>query len=254
MTRADWKKGIGLGGGAFAVALAMSASVPAQKKSEDLRRANIADRRRHRQKRRNSRIPAAGRRCLRTGEGFLGAVLSILMALVLPTYGLRAAEQSDVAGEYQIKAAFLFHFAQFVDWPPEAFKEADSPIVYCTLGEDPFRGALDASLRGKMLGQRPLQVRHLHKADEAPACQVLFVGGDERRTLAATLASVEGSPTLTVGDAEHFAAEGGMIGFCLEDNKIRFEINVAAAERAKLKISARLLALAKTVIGRPKGN
>jgi len=175
------------------------------------------------------------------------------MALAPPMQALEASEQNDVAGEYQIKAAFLFHFAQFVDWPPQSFKEADSPIVYCTLGEDPFRGALEASLNGKMLGQRPLQVRHLRKASEATECQVLFVA-DERKNLAATLASVEGSPILTVGETEHFAAEGGMIGFCLEDNKIRFEINVAAAEHAKLRISARLLALAKTVIGRPKGN
>jgi hypothetical protein len=83
---------------------------------------------------------------------------------------------------------------------------------------------------------------------------VLFVGAEERKDISEALATVRGAPTLTVGETEHFAADGGMIGFCLDENKIRFEINLEAAERANLKISARLLVLAKTVIGRPGGN
>jgi hypothetical protein len=164
-----------------------------------------------------------------------------------------ASGQTNASSEYQVKAAFLFHFAQFVDWPSEAFKDAGSPLTYCTVGEDPFHGALDASLNGKMLGARAFRVQHFKQTQEAQGCQVLFVGTAEKRFLSTTLANLKGTPVLTVGESEHFAEEGGMIGFFLEDNKVRFEINLNAAEQAKLKISARLLELAKTVIGGPKG-
>ncbi len=165
----------------------------------------------------------------------------------------RVAGQGNTSSEYQVKAAFLFHFAQFVDWPPEAFKGADSPITYCTVGEDPFQGALDASLNGKKIGERAFRVQHFKQAQEMKECQVLFLGAAEKKSIAGELAKLKGAPVLTVGESEHFVQEGGMIGFFLEDNKVRFEINLEAAERGRLKISARLLALAKNVIGGPKG-
>lgn len=188
------------------------------------------------------------------GRSLLRKALSALLAFCAASHGTGAFGQEEGPSEYQIKAAFLFHFAQFVDWPVDAFKHADSPLIYCTLGEDPFHGVLDASLNGKTVGARALQVRHLRKVAEAQGCHVLFIGMEQRKGIGAALASLDRSPTLTVGEAESFAAEGGMIGFCLEENKVRFEINVGAAERANLKISARLLALAKTVFGRPKGD
>jgi hypothetical protein len=161
--------------------------------------------------------------------------------------------QSNASSEYQVKAAFLFHFAQFVDWPPEAFKDAATPLTYCTVGEDPFRGALDGSLNGKTIEGRPVRVLHFQKAQEIQGCQILFLGIPEKKFVSTTLATLRASPVLTVGESENFVQQGGMIGFFVEDNKVRFEINLDAAERAKLKISARLLALAKTVIGGPKG-
>jgi hypothetical protein len=192
-------------------------------------------------------------RCAQTVDWSARRVAALLAALALLVNSGRAGAQSPTPGEYQIKAAFLFHFAQFVDWPPEAFKQPDSPIIYCTIGEDPFAGALDAALKGKTQGARAFEVRHLKGSEETQACQLLFIGAAEKKNITAALASVEGRATLTVGETEHFAADGGVIGFCLEDNKIRFEINLRAAEHARLQISARLLALAKTVIGGPKG-
>src|ERR1700740_117657 len=162
--------------------------------------------------------------------------------------------QSGPTSEYEVKAAFLFHFAEFVDWPPEAFKNGASPITYCTLGEDPFQGALDASLSGKVIGSRPVRVMHLKKAEENPECQILFLGAMEKKRMSTLLASLKGSPVLTVGDADHFVSEGGVIGFCLEEKKIRFEINLNAATEAKLKLSAKLLSLATTVIGDPRAH
>jgi hypothetical protein len=177
----------------------------------------------------------------------------VALAALLCVVGVRCvAGQGNVSSEYQVKAAFLFHFAQFVDWPPEAFKEPGSPLTYCTAGGDPFHGALDASLNGKAVDGRWVRVLHFRQAQEIQGCQVLFLGTPEKKFISATLANLKGDPVLTVGESEHFVQEGGMIGFVLEDNKVRFEINQEATEHAKLKISARLLALAKTVIGGPK--
>jgi YfiR/HmsC-like len=178
----------------------------------------------------------------------------LLAALVCLAAARFAAGQAGGSSEYQVKAAFLFHFAQFVDWPPETFKDAGSPLTYCTIGEDPFSGALDQSLSGKTIGTRPLRIQHLKPAQATQNCQVLFIGASETRKFSEIMASASGRPILTVGETEHFAADGGVIGFCVEANKIRFEVNLEAAEKANLKISARLLALAKTVIGNPKGN
>ncbi|MGB8477156.1 MAG: YfiR family protein [Candidatus Acidiferrum sp.] len=161
--------------------------------------------------------------------------------------------QTIPPSEYQVKAAFLFHFAQFVEWPAGTYKDAGSQLTYCTLGADPFHGALEASLNEKTVDGRPVRVLHLRQVQEAQGCQVLFIGILQKEHIPKVLASLNGNPVLTVGESEHFAEQGGMIGFRLEDNKVRFEINLGAANRAKLRISARLLSLAKTVIGGPKG-
>ncbi len=164
-----------------------------------------------------------------------------------------ASAQANPSSEYAVKAAFLFHFAQFVEWPPDAFKNAAAPLTYCTVGEDPLNGALESVLSGKNIGTHPIRVEHVKQAQELQGCQILFIGIAEKKRLAATLESVKRSPVLTVGDSEHFVEQGGIIGFCQEENKIRFEINLGAAGSARLKISARLLSLAKTVLGHSEG-
>lgn len=105
---------------------------------------------------------------------------------------------------------------------------------------------------GKKMGGHGFQVRHAKQVSEIQGCHVLFIGEDEKGQLASLLANMKGSPILTVGESERFVNQGGIIGFCLEENKIRFEINLDSAEKAQLRISARLLALAKIVIGRPR--
>lgn len=178
---------------------------------------------------------------------------SLCLFLLVSNGSPLAFAQSDSPSEYQVKAAFLFHFAQYVDWPPEAFQNASAPLTYCTLGEDPFHGALEASLNGKTIGTHPLRIKHLKQNRDANGCQVLFLSAAEEKSVVESLERLRGAPVLTVGDSENFARDGGMIRFCLQDNKVRFEINVSAAEHAGLRISARLLALAKTVFGEPKG-
>jgi hypothetical protein len=180
--------------------------------------------------------------------------MATMVMAVAVLFAAAALGQTEETHEYEVKAAFLFHFAQFVDWPSETFKSDTSPLTYCTIGEDPFQGALEASLNGKTVGARHLRVTHIKQAQEIPECQILFIGGMEKKRMSNVLASIRGTPVLTVGDADHFVNEGGVIGFSLEEKKIRFEINLNAATEAKLKISAKLLALAKTVIGDPRAN
>jgi hypothetical protein len=162
--------------------------------------------------------------------------------------------QGNPSSEYAIKAAFLFHFAQFAEWPATAFKDATTPLTFCTLGENEFHGALDDSISGKRIGNRTLRVQRLKEPQGAAECQVIFVGGNDKKRIPALLASLKDAPVLTVGDTENFVQNGGMIGLFLEDSKIRFDINLDSVERAKLRISATLLALARTVIGGSRGN
>ena len=190
----------------------------------------------------------------RAGRSRRRFAATIIAALVSSAGARLVSGQAGTSSEYQVKAAFLFHFAQFVDWPRETFKDVGDPLTYCTIGEDPFGGALDQSLRGKTVGGRPLQVQHFQKPQEIRGCHILFVTEGEQKFLREAMASVSGQAVLTVGESERFALEGGIIGFSLEKNKIRFEINLEAAEKANLKISAKLLALAKTVIGNPRGS
>jgi hypothetical protein len=193
-------------------------------------------------------VPARGIR--RSVRRFAALVQAALLCLV--SAGARSAQTSP-SSEYQVKAAFLYHFSQFVDWPEGTFKDASSPLVYCTVGEDPFHGALDTSISGKAIGARPLQVTHFQQPQALRGCQILFIGAGEKRLVPAVLASLKGNAVLTVGESQNFVQDGGMIGFLLEENKIRFEVNLDAAEHAKLKLSSRLLALAKRVIGGQRG-
>lgn len=191
------------------------------------------------------------------GEHQRGPLLSILLLAIWGCAMVAGSipAHANSTSEYAVKAAFLFHFAQFVEWPAGAFKGANSPLTYCTFGADPFRGSLDESLRGKTIGERGIRVQHLKQAEGIQDCQVLFIGGAEsKRAAAGVLANVKGSAILTVGESQDFAEDGGMIEFCLEGNKIRFNINLATVSAAKLKMSARLLTLAKTVIGTQGGS
>jgi hypothetical protein len=151
--------------------------------------------------------------------------------------------------EYRIKAAFIFHFAQLVDWPPVTRTGRANSLFLCTIGDDPFQGALESTVEGKPVGDRILRIRHLKRADDMQACQVLFLGKAQSKSIPVLLASLHSAPILTVGESPGFLGAGGMICFVLEDNNVRFEINLDAAASAKLKIGSRLLFLAQTVIG-----
>lgn len=168
----------------------------------------------------------------------------LVMALTLTAMDGRAQQTPS---EYQLKAAFLFNFAKFVDWPPESFSGPQAPFAICVLGKDPFGRALDDLLPGKTIGERPVVVERLKDAHNAKHCQVVFVSGSESQNLAGILEGLRGTNALTVGDSDGFAEAGGAIQFTEEENHVRFLINPEAGERAGLKFSSKLLALAKIV-------
>ncbi len=155
--------------------------------------------------------------------------------------------QAQTIDEYQVKAAFLYNFAKFVEWPPQAFKNSTEPIGVCILGQDPFGQALEEVVKGKQIDGRALVVRNISGARQAGDCKILFVSSSERKHLASILTAVKATSVLTVGEMENFAAEGGVINLRPENGRIRMEINVQAAEQGRLRISSKLLSLAQIV-------
>ena len=173
-------------------------------------------------------------------------VLVVISAILLSS-GLNLSAQPASSREYQVKAVFLFNFAQFVEWPTNAFPEAQTPFVIGVLGEDPFGAYLDETVRGEKVNNRSLVVERYRRAEEIKTCHVLFISRSEVNRLAEILANLKGRNILTVGDAESFAQRGGMIRFVTEKNKLRLKVNLEAAKAANLTISSKLLRSAEIV-------
>ena len=153
--------------------------------------------------------------------------------------------EAPLAEEYPVKAAFLFNFAKFVEWPAGAFKGPEDPIAICVLGQDPFGSALEDVVRNKTVANRAFVVRDVANAQQAGKCHIVFVSASERKRCRSFLGELKGRSILTVGEAEDFIENGGIINFKLKDARVRIEIDADAAERAKLRISSKLLSLAE---------
>ncbi len=158
-----------------------------------------------------------------------------------------AQAQKPRFNERDVKAVFLFNFVQFAEWPPEAFSDAQSPIVIGVLGEDPFGRALDDVVRGEVVGSRQLVVERFRRIEEIKACHILFISPSETEKYEQIFARLHGRPILTVGDTEGFATRGGMIRFLTEQNRIRLRVNVGAARAAGLTLSSKLLRAAEII-------
>lgn len=171
------------------------------------------------------------------------ATLIACLSMALLLFGEARAQESPPS-EYQVKAAFLFNFAKFVEWPPESFSTATAPIVIGILGDNPFDGDLERTVQNKIVNNRPFVVRQLHSAMEATNCHILFISNSEKKRLSEIIQSLHGTDVLTVGETDRFIEMGGIINFVQESSKIRFQINDDAAKTARLKISSKLLNLA----------
>jgi len=171
---------------------------------------------------------------------------SLIILLAAATWGCPSSLAQSV-NEYQVKAAFLYNFAKFVEWPAQSFKGPDDPITICVVGHDPFGNMLEDTVKGKSFEGRPFAVRDVAEVQQAGGCNILFFSTAERKHLRSMLQSLGTPGVLTVGETEGFAIDGRVINFKLEEGKVRFEINPDAAASAGLQIRSNLLSLAKIV-------
>ncbi len=160
---------------------------------------------------------------------------------------LHSPAQPAVAREYQVKAVFLFNFAQFVEWPAAAFAEENSPLVIGVLGNDPFGPLLDEVVGGESVGKRPLNVRRYRRLEEIGICHILYIARSETARLGQIVAGLRERPVLTVSDIEGAARSGVMIRFFAENKRIRLRINLEAARTVNLELSSKLLRPAEIV-------
>jgi len=165
-----------------------------------------------------------------------------MLALANP---FRAAESAEDRLEYQVKAAFLFNFLKFVEWPAAT---NDAPWVIGILGHDPFGGALEETVRGKIINGRPVEVRRYSRPADVKDCNILFIGRADYERMGASAQPILQQPgLLTVGEAPGFLKSGGTINFYLQDNRVHFEIQPSVAHSAGLRVSAQLLKLGRTL-------
>jgi len=164
-----------------------------------------------------------------------------LLLLAMATALAGPADPKD----YEVKAAFLYNFTKFVEWPPHTFKNQEEPVVVGVLGAPQCATALEQLVKDRKVNGRAIVVRRIDTAEDAKSAQLLFVGSSEEEHFARLLPSLAGAPVLTVGESQAFKELGGAINFVVDDSKVRFEINALAAERVGVKISAQLLKLAR---------
>ena len=164
----------------------------------------------------------------------------------LPAAG-GAAEARDASLEYAVKAAYLPKFANYIEWPASAFETPQSAITLCIAGPDPFRGAVDNAMAGQQANGRAIVVRHPATVGRDSGCRILFVGGDDAGKVGQILDAVRGTNVLTVTEGETAGQTPSIIRFVIEDNHVRFAIDVQAAAQNGISVSSKLLNLALSV-------
>ena len=177
-------------------------------------------------------------------------IVALSVSLSWVPAALAQDRDSSNSSEYLIKAGFIFNFAKFVEWPQSTFSQPDSPIVIGILGTDPFGSIIDQIVQDKKIGGRGIVIKRLKwgaDSKDLKECKILFVGASERAHLDELVQTLRGLPILTVGETPGFAERGGVIRLVLEDNRVRFEVNVDAARQSGLTISSRLLTLARII-------
>jgi hypothetical protein len=178
-------------------------------------------------------------------SGMRSAVCLLCAILLAGGSGAIAVESEEA-----VKAAFVYNFPKFVEWPDSAFPSADAAIEICVLGGNGFAEVLKNTVRDKTVKGRPLAVRENVPLGELGSCRILYISSSEQRHLSEVLEHVGTLPVLTVGDADALAERGGIIiGLTTNENRVHFEVNVGAARRAGLKLGSQLLKVATRVVG-----
>ncbi len=176
-------------------------------------------------------------------------VLSLAWLAITPRLVMA---QSSAAKEYQIKAACLLNFVQFIEWPAAAFSKPETPIIIGVLGDDPFGNVLEQTFQDESVQGRQLVIKRSHQLEELKNCHMLFIAKSERPRLAEILANLNDASMVTVGEIDEFARAGGIINFYIDGGKIRFEVNADSAQRKGLKIGSQLLKRARIVGSDPR--
>lgn len=187
-------------------------------------------------------IPIAGSACARR---WLGALAALLCASVLAAQGAAAAERTPL--ERSVKAAFLYKFASYVEWPQGTLPQAATPLVIATAGADDIAAELEHTVAGRTVNERPVAVRRVAEGDSLAGVHILFIGSTERVRIAAWIRAAQVYPVLVVTEGENSLTLGSALNFVLHDGRVRFEAAPEAAERKGLKLSSRLLGVAVSV-------
>jgi hypothetical protein len=177
----------------------------------------------------------------RTAAWFLSALAAGVLLCCL------AAAQSDQHSEYEVKAAFLFNFTKFVEWPDSTFSGPQAPIVIGIVGDDPFGDSLIRIVAGQKAQGRAIVIIKYRSSDDLRRSQVLFISASERLRSGEILAKLQDASVLTVSDIDGFAEAGGVMQFVMQESRVRFVVNLDAATQSKLHVSAKLLALARVI-------
>jgi len=183
---------------------------------------------------------------------FLARLGWLLLVAVAARLTQPAEVRAEATPEYKIKAVYLLNIARFVKWPTNAFAAADSPLVVCILGENPFDNELQKLMSGRVVGGRTVVVKQEATAAAAKLCQVVFIPASEQANLRLHLATLRTAPVLTIGETPEFLDEGGVIEFFVQQNKVRFDINKAQADAAGVQLDSQLLSLANRVRETPE--
>ena len=179
------------------------------------------------------------------GHGLLlrRAIMTISWLLLAASHLLGQQKPTD----YQVKAAYLYNFGRFVEWPAKDTTAKNDAFTVCVLGQDPFGSTLDATLRGETIGGKSIVAKRISSPQESVNCQILYLSAAEAGRLNKIMGDLDKEAVLTVSDMPRFSQRGGMIEFVLEGNRVRFEVNLSATQHAGLTLSSELLKVATVV-------
>ena len=172
-----------------------------------------------------------------------GLLLSVSLGVAPAT-----ASGAETPSAGQVKAAMVYSIAKFVDWPADTFADANAPFTICVMGKGPLVAGIE-SLKGQNVKNRKVLIRQVTKTEEAEGCQILLIGDSARRQVPEMMNRLGKQSTMTISDLPNFAENGGVVGFVEDEGKVRFEINLGAAQHSRIHISAQLLRLAKKILG-----
>ncbi len=183
----------------------------------------------------------------------IGVILGVSLAFVLVAHGPTIfAQVAQPPSEAEIRAAFILNFAKFTEWPSGVFADTDTPLTVGFVGADDIRIAFAALSAGKVVNGRKLFALQIDSLPNAPHCQILFFKAAKKDLAAGALGVASNVRALTIGESDNFLARGGIIRLFVDDNRMRFDVNIGAANRAKLRLSSKLLALARSVVDLPE--